>query len=279
MKQADPHKSILKAGIFRFRDQKLEAVEDALAVEDPLEIGIMIPGQIPPVPAQTISLTMRTPGNDRELAAGYLFTEGIIRQRDEIIQVLDLPALVTLVLKPDQERDLSVLERRSVTSSSCGVCGKLSASAIRREPAYRENASFEPIESSVLQELPENLRAAQHNFERTGGLHAAALFDAEGNLQLLREDVGRHNALDKLLGAALMAGMLPLSHQVLLLSGRTSFELVQKAAMGGIRMVVSVGAPSSKALQLAREYDITLAGFLKSNGFNIYHGENRIKFD
>lgn len=275
----DPDKSILKAGIKRYRDQKISVLEDALAVEDPLEIGIKIPENIPPIPAQTVSLTMRTPGSDPELAIGYLFTEGIIRHWDEVDFILELSGLVTLVLHPNPERDLSVLERRSVTSSSCGVCGKLSKTAIRRLPSYRDHSPFKAVDAGILQQLPGILRAAQRTFEHTGGLHAAALFDGEGKLQLLREDVGRHNALDKLLGMALKSSMMPLGRQVLLLSGRTSFELVQKAAMAGVRMIASVGAPSSKALELAREYDISLIGFLKADGFNIYHGSGRINFE
>ena len=223
---------------------------------------------------------MCTPGHDEELATGFLFTEGIIKSSDDIISCVSTAAAgnnsVTTVLKPGITFDPKKMERHFYSSSSCGVCGKSSIDAVKY------NFSGDPVHDTMsipaflLIQLPELLRKQQEVFEHTGGLHASALFDPNGHLLLSREDVGRHNALDKLIGASLIAGNIPLHEHLLLLSGRASFELIQKAAMAGIKIVCAVGAPSSLAVELAKELDITLVGFLRDGRFNIYSGEQRI---
>ena len=256
-------------------------VQDLLAVEEPLEIRL---GEKP------VSLTMRTPGHDFELAAGFLFTEGILHDAGEIREIhwspnangngsnpRQLGNSVTVELKAGVEVDLDRLERHFYTSSSCGVCGKASIEAIRMQgcPVLPRNAPL--VASTVIHRLPETLRRAQPVFDRTGGLHAAALFDPQGKLQLLREDVGRHNALDKLIGSQMLAGRTPLSGCLLLVSGRASFELVQKALMGGIPILAAVGAPSSLAVETAQRFNLTLLGFVRDARFNIYSGASRIQ--
>jgi FdhD protein len=223
---------------------------------------------------------MCTPGYDEELATGFLFTEGLIKKKDDIVRCLSLSEsgnnIVIAELKPGISFDPKKIERHFYTSSSCGVCGKSSIDAVKNvftNERVKDNIS---ISASVITKLPEALRKQQEVFEHTGGLHASALFDLNGRLLLTREDVGRHNALDKLVGAALMAEYLPLDHHILLLSGRASFELIQKAAMAGIKIVCAVGAPSSLAVELAKETNMTLVGFLRDGRFNIYCGEQRI---
>lgn len=252
---------------------------DYLAVEEPLEISIAegdAPTEIP------VSITMRTPGNDAELAIGFLFTEGILQNLADLrapYAIQQSENKVMVLLNPATRIDLQKLKRNFYTTSSCGVCGKESVEAIRQiRPASKISDSFR-LPSRILYSLPQQLRAAQRNFETTGAIHAAALFDQQGRLIALREDVGRHNALDKLIGAAfLQSDNLPfsLSNCLLLLSGRASFELIQKAAMAGIPMVCALGAPSSLAVETAREFDITLVGFLKKETCNCYSGAARI---
>lgn len=253
-------------------------VQDLLAVEEPLEIRL---GD------RSISITMRTPGHDFELAAGFLFTEGILHDAAEIREIRwahvengnprQLGNSVTVELNPGVEVDLDRLERHFYTTSSCGVCGKASIEAIQMQgcPVLPRNAPL--VAASVIHGLPGTLRRAQPVFERTGGLHAAALFDAQGNLQLLREDVGRHNAVDKLIGSEMLAGRTPLSDRLLLVSGRASFELVQKALMAGIPILAAVGAPSSLAVETAQRFNLTLLGFVRDGRFNIYTGACRIQ--
>lgn len=251
--------------------------EDLLAVEQPLEIKIVY-GPENDRQQKNISVTMCTPGNDEELATGFLFTEGIITGNDDIMNCGSAGNnIVIATLRPGISFDPKKIERHFYTSSSCGVCGKSSIDAVKNvftNNIVKDNIN---INASVLTKLPEALRKQQEVFEYTGGLHASALFDLEGNLLLTREDVGRHNALDKLIGASLMAGNVPIDNHILLLSGRASFELIQKAAMAGIKFVCAVGAPSSLAVELAKETDITLVGFLRDGRFNIYCGEQRIK--
>ena len=253
---------------------------DLLAVEEPLEIrlGCDVGGRREHRP---VSITMRTPGNDVELAVGFLFTEGIVLARNQIadVRLCGSGNVVRVELRPGVPVDLSRLERHFYTSSSCGVCGKASLAAIRVAPQNRIAANRPSIGAAVIQRLPETLRSGQAVFERTGGLHASALFDLQGNLLCIREDVGRHNALDKLIGAQFQAGETPLSERVLLLSGRVSFELVQKAALAGIPIVAAVGAPSSLAVKLALEHNLTVVGFLRPDRFNIYTGAERIAFE
>ncbi|HEY6062300.1 MAG TPA: formate dehydrogenase accessory sulfurtransferase FdhD [Chitinophagaceae bacterium] len=250
--------------------------EDLLAVEQPLEIGIVY-GSGKERLRKNVSVTMCTPGNDTELACGFLFTEGIISCKEDILGCASSgDNIVTLELRPGISFDPQKIERHFYTSSSCGVCGKSSIDAVKNvfnNSPVKDNIRINP---SVLTELPESLRKQQEVFKHTGGLHASALFDMDGHLLLTREDVGRHNALDKLVGAALATGDIPLDHHILLLSGRASFELIQKAAMAGIKIVCAVGAPSSLAVELAKETDMTLVGFLRDGRFNIYSGEQRI---
>jgi FdhD protein len=254
-------------------------IEDVLAVEEPLEIRL-VHGPAEARRTKTISITMRTPGEDFELAVGFLLTEGVIADADDI----DTDAcgveisgqnVVCVELRPEVEVKMASLERNFYVTSSCGVCGKASLLALQAiRPPKRENR-FQ-IGSGVLRSLPAQLRSRQGIFERTGGLHAAGLFDEQGSLHALREDVGRHNAVDKLVGAEALAGRVPIQDRMLLLSGRASFELLQKAVMAGIPMVACVGAPSSLAVEMAQQFDVTLAGFLREEGFNIYHGGERI---
>lgn len=257
--------------------------EDTLAIEEPLEIKLEHdPADQRQV--QNISVTMRTPGHDAELATGFLFTEGIIKNADEIqsakhsfiacAENKENTLLVTL--EPGVVPHLQNTERNFYTTSSCGVCGKGSISAIRTVSAFSGQPDETIVHSALLYQLPHILRRHQRVFDDTGGLHASALFTPMGELLLLREDVGRHNALDKLVGAAMMYNWLPLQQTILVLSGRASFELIQKAAMAGISIIAAVGAPSSLAVQLAEEFNITLIGFLRDERFNIYTGAHRV---
>lgn len=253
--------------------------EDEISIEEPLEIRLRY-SQDDDVREQSVSVTMRTPGHDDELALGFLFGEAIIARIAEVEQVAHcgppspdkgLQNVLRVELAQGVRVDLDILKRHFYTSSSCGVCGKASLEAIRRQVPYRPQSAFS-IRADVLQSLPTKLRDQQDEFARTGGLHASASFDAEGQLLRLREDVGRHNALDKLIGSYLKEGGM--RDRGVLLSGRASFELIQKAAMAGVRLVAAIGAPSSLAVELADEQRICLIGFLKAEGFNCYtHAE------
>lgn len=253
-----------------------KSAEDLLAVEQPLEIRIIF-GDQENRQQKNISVTMCTPGNDEELATGFLFTEGIITAKDNIKNCIS-PGdnIVILELQPGISFDPKKIERHFYTSSSCGVCGKSSIDAVKNVFSEKGEKDSLTIDAAVLTKLPDMLRKHQEVFESTGGLHASAIFDTQGNLLMTREDVGRHNALDKLIGAALIEGSVPLCNQILLLSGRASFELIQKAAMAGVNIVCAVGAPSSLAVELAKECNISLIGFLRDGRFNIYCGAERV---
>jgi FdhD protein len=253
---------------------------DVLAVEEPLEIrlGCDVDGRRVHRP---VSVTMRTPGHDHELAVGFLFTEGIVTTPEQVAEVHPCGNgnVVRVELRPGVPVDLARLERHFYTTSSCGVCGKASIQAVRVSPQNRALAGQPIVEAAVVHRLPEALRSRQAIFGQTGGLHASALFDASGNLLCLREDVGRHNALDKVIGERFLAGHVPLSESVLLVSGRASFELVQKAAVAGIPVLAAVGAPSSLAVSLAGEHGLTVMGFVRPDRFNVYSGVERVRLE
>ena len=265
------------------RRQSIDAVRDGIrtrrddlvVVEEPLEIRLARLGESGP--GRPISITMRTPGSDVELALGFLHGEGLIRSNRDVASVHECGAdrnVVRIELAADVPLDLARLERNFYTSSSCGVCGKASLEAVAAMMAAKPVEGAGNVSAALLRSLAGRLHSAQPVFRDTGGLHAASLFDESGALIAAREDVGRHNALDKLVGERLIADALPLSGSVLLLSGRASFELLQKAAMAGVPVVASVGAPSSLAIDLAQRTGILLAGFLRGDSFNVYaHGE------
>lgn len=257
---------------------QLVDADDELAVEEPLEIQLSYGDPIQSI-QKTISVTMRTPGSDEELAVGFLFTEGIIQSGKQVLEIKPVSFgdnKVLVVLCENEKPLLQKTERNFYTTSSCGVCGKSSIDAIKTVSVYKNTPDEICVKAGLFYELPAALREQQALFESTGGLHASALFDLDGNFVMLREDVGRHNALDKVIGAAFLSEQLPLNDKILLLSGRASFELIQKAVMAGIKIVASVGAPSSLAVQLAQDNDITIIGFLRDERFNIYSGEQRI---
>ena len=276
--------SSFSVNISKVRDGVPEAVADYVAVEEPLEIRL---GYSTPDGRATrsVSITMRTPGNDRELAAGFLYTEAIIRRPEDIasIETCGPPApdsgnhnVIRVDLLPDVTVDLGKLQRHFYTTSSCGVCGKTSLDAIRvalAEPFKDVDTRFS---RAVLTTIPDRLRQAQHTFEETGGLHAAAAFNSQGDLSVTMEDVGRHNAVDKVVGSLLLNKELPANELGLMVSGRASFELMQKTLVAGMPLLAAVSAPSSLAVQLAVEFNMSLIGFLRGNTFNIYAGEERI---
>jgi FdhD protein len=247
---------------------------DELAAEEPLEIR---------VGDQPLSVTMRTPGHDLELAAGFLFTEGLLQRREQILSLQSVSDaangshgnIVRAQLVPELLPAIADVQRNFYAASSCGICGKASIDSVRLRTLARPDSSFR-VAARLLCGLPQRLRDAQDIFGRTGGLHAAALFDGDGKLLVLREDIGRHNAVDKVAGWALREGRIPLNSHILLVSGRTGFEIAQKAIAAGLPVLASVSAPSSLAVQLAREMGLTLAGFLRGERFVLYSGEERI---
>jgi FdhD protein len=278
MLQSSPlRRNVTAARVLTVRDRDGFERADRLATEEPMEIRAGGPGQEP----VSVAVTMRTPGNDFELAAGFLYTEGLIGSREEVVSVVycDLP--------PDQQQynvvtvhlnrpfDSETVKRNFYATSSCGVCGKASLEQVQL--SCLSVAPGPEVAASVVADLPDHLRETQRIFEQTGGLHASGLFDPEGKLLSVREDVGRHNAVDKLVGEAVLGGHLPLSDRILMVSGRVSFEIVQKAGMAGIPLICAVSAPSSLAVESARELGITLAGFVRGRGFNVYTHPERIQ--
>jgi FdhD protein len=264
--------------ITRMHAGRLVEATDELAIEEPLQIQLLY-GSSGKEQRSNLAVTMRTPGNDEELAAGFLFTEGIISDKSQLIQIISEASgqnTVLAILRGTHVPDLQSAERNFYVTSSCGVCGKSSINAVRRSIEYPSSHEAFQVSASLIYRLPDSLHAQQELFKSTGGLHACALFDNKGNLVSVREDVGRHNALDKLIGNAFLRQQLPLHNSILLLSGRASFELVQKAAVAGITVIAAIGAPSSLAVELANDAGITLIGFLKSDRFNIYSGPERI---
>lgn len=268
--------------IQRWQHRELAATTDLLAVEEPLEIRLGF-GPTDGREQRTLSITMRTPGHDEELAAGFLITEGIVKQREHLLRLapctdahgMASDNAVRAELSPHCPLDWKMLERHFYTTSSCGVCGKASLEAVNMSCPATAPAVW-PLSAALIAALPQKMRDKQGLFEHTGALHAAAIFDSVGNLELLREDVGRHNAVDKCVGALWLTNALPATQKVLMLSGRIAFELVQKAAMSGIKTVCAVGAPTSLAVQLAHEQGITLIGFVRGERFNVYSHAQRI---
>ena len=263
--------------IFRYKHNRLESVNDPLAVEEPLAIRLLY-RQGGAEYSKDISVTMRTPGEDAALAVGFLFTEGILTDCAHIESIASLSENeIQLTLRADIPLDLSKIERHFYTSSSCGVCGKTSIAAIYTLIKKTDSVPDFSVSKALILGLNEKVKEKQAVFQATGGLHASALFTAEGDCIALSEDVGRHNALDKLIGGQLLQNALPLSQNLLFLSGRASFELIQKAAAAQIPVVCALGAPSSLAVQLAQETGITLIGFLKSDSFNLYTMPERVR--
>jgi len=254
---------------------------DAIAVEEPLEIRLLKDGSAENGgTGRPISITMRTPGDDPELALGFLFGEGLLRERRDVVDARPCGPtgnVIRVTVRADLPLDLERLQRNFYTTSSCGVCGKASIEAVTANVGIRSVASDLIVRESVLRVMPDVLRAVQAGFAETGGMHAVGLFTAEGELIASREDVGRHNAMDKLVGAALMNGTLPWSERIVLLSGRASFELIQKAMMAGAPLVAAIGAPSTLALELAQSAGITLVAFLRSGGCNVYCHPSRVR--
>jgi len=262
--------------IRRKTDGSYECVTDEVAIEEPLEIRI---GQDP------LAVTMRTPGNDEELAAGFLLSEGIVRSRGDVREIArcSLPAslgnVLNVTLAVTARFTPAAAHRFGTISTSCGLCGKTSIEFIRQQFAPIDSATRIQIDAATLVELPARLRAAQSNFARTGGIHAAGIFDLEGNLVVLREDIGRHNAVDKAIGRAFLDELLPLKNHIMVVSGRSSLEIVQKALAAGIPLVAAVSAPSSLAVNFARESKQTLIGFLRPPTFNIYSHIERVRME
>ena len=268
-----PSRSIDLTQVSEWQEGDLRRFQDYLVAEEPLEIRV---GGAP------LTVTMRTPGHDLELAAGFLFTEGVIQKREQIVSLTEgaptkpeAAGNLVQVELAGAELERERMQRNFFVASSCGICGKASIDAIRVRGIPPPNPEFR-FSPDLLCTLPDKLRGAQTIFGRTGGLHAAGLFSSEGELITVREDVGRHNAVDKIVGWALLRGQLPLSECALMVSGRGGFEIIQKALVAGIPLVASVSAPSGLAVRLARELGLTLVGFLRGRRFLIYSGEQRL---
>ena len=268
-----------KAQIWVVKNHNFVTHSDQLAIEEPLEIQLTFP-------KKTIAITMRTPGADFDLVAGFLYSEGVIKHREDISKISycvdpkidgeQRQNIVNITLKSELTPNLKTLERHFFTTSACGVCGKASIESLQIKGFLAIPLGLE-VSTEIIYSLPDKLNTAQRVFKSTGGLHAAGLFNYQGELLKLREDVGRHNALDKLIGSELLAGQLPLNNLIVIVSGRASFEILQKCITVSVPIVCSVSAPSSLAVEIAKKFNITLVGFLRDKKFNIYSGAERIK--
>lgn len=268
-----------KAKIWVVENNNFVTHSDQLATEEPLEIRL-------DYPKQTIAVTMRTPGADFDLAAGFLYSEGVIKNQEDIAKISycvdpkvdgkQRQNIINVSLKSELNPNLTTLERHFLTTSACGVCGKASIESLQIKGFSAIPLGLE-VSAEIIYSLPDKLNTAQRVFKSTGGLHAAGLFNSEGKLLKLREDVGRHNALDKLIGSEFLAGQLPLNNLMVMVSGRSSFEILQKCITAGLPIVCAVSAPSSLAVEIAKRFNITLVGFLRGRKFNIYSGVERIK--
>jgi FdhD protein len=277
MKKSPSNKK--KAKIWVVENHNFVTHLDQLATEEPLEIRLTLP-------QQTIAVTMRTPGEDFDLAAGFLYSEGVIKNREDIAKIsycIDREIdgeqqqnIVNVTLNSELNPNLKTLERHFFTTSACGVCGKVSIESLQIKGFSAIPLGLE-VSTEIIYSLPDKLNTAQRIFKSTGGLHAVGLFDTQGKLLKLREGVGRHNALDKLIGSEFLAGQLPLNNFIVMVSGRSSFEILQKCITVGVPIVCAVSAPSSLAVEIAKEFNITLVGFLRGRKFNIYSGMERIK--
>lgn len=273
-----PHPEGIGAGsiVRRKQDGSFECVTDEVAIEEPLEIRL---------DGSPLAITMRTPGNDEELAAGFLLSEGMIHRKTDLkkLEHSTLPKsfgnILHVTLSSKLKVTLGSLQRFGTISSSCGLCGKTSIEAIRQQFPSLDSTSPVRISVAQLLELPDRLRSAQENFDRTGGIHAAGIFDLQSDHAIHREDIGRHNAVDKAIGRALLDDLIPLQHHALIVSGRASLEIVQKALAAGIGVIASVSAPSSLAVNFARESGQTLVGFLRPPTFNVYSHVERLGED
>ncbi|MCH2050171.1 MAG: formate dehydrogenase accessory sulfurtransferase FdhD [Trichodesmium sp. ALOHA_ZT_67] len=268
-----------KAKIWVVENNNFVTHSDQLATEEPLEIRLNYP-------KQTIAVTMRTPGADFDLAAGFLYSEGVIKNQEDIAKISycvdpkvdgkQRQNIINVSLKSELNPNLTTLERHFLTTSACGVCGKASIESLQIKGFSAIPLGLE-VSPEIIYSLPDKLNTAQRVFKSTGGLHAAGLFNSEGKLLKLREDVGRHNALDKLIGSEFLAGELPLNNLMVMVSGRSSFEILQKCITAGLPIVCALSAPSSLAVEIAKRFNITLVGFLRGRKFNIYSGVERIK--
>ncbi|MCC6413314.1 MAG: formate dehydrogenase accessory sulfurtransferase FdhD [Saprospiraceae bacterium] len=273
------HPSIRTVYTIKVNGQNAEPGPDMVVVEEPLEL-LLGTGAGNLRKRTALAVTMRTPGHDEELALGFLFTEGILAQRSDLLQLRIMSENSLLVeFNPEIYVDLNRLSRNMFANSSCGVCGKASLDAVQTNAVYFSVPGQPVVAPEVIYKMPDALRQAQEAFERTGGLHAAGLFTHLGELVVLREDVGRHNAVDKVIGSALKMGLsFPLKDHVLMVSGRAGFELVQKASMAGLPWLVAVGAPTSLSVELAESCGMTLVGFLRGQRFNVYSHPERLLF-
>ena len=281
------NEALSTVSVERVKVGKRVTTDDRIVVEEPLEIRL-VHGRDAARSGRCLAITMRTPGQDCELVAGFLFTEGILTEASQIQSIApqgdnapgrDHPNVVRVECDPGVTLDLERMQRHFFTTSSCGVCGKASLDALYVRGLKSIDGDRPQLSDTAIRALPDALRAAQPLFASTGGIHAAGLVDKHGNLQAVREDIGRHNAVDKLIGRSFLDDCVPLAEASMIISGRPSFEILQKALVAGIGIIIAVGAPSSLAVDLARRFNMTLVGFAGSNRYNIYSGDRRIIAD